>query len=223
MRVVRKTSSSLTVNITGSGMAENERSYLVLSAFLDHEGFTLDANENGKWIIPITLDTVAPEVAIVDGAIAMTDANYLAYYAVYSDEAMTSLVTESGVFEDERGLTETYAPNADVVYVMVADYAGNTASYKVDIANNTVTPIEGTGPVTPGETTIWWEESFEDQSTYSNWHIVDNDGDGDYWNIYNEASQAAEGSLWAGSKSWDQALGAITPNNWLFSNPGFES
>ena len=216
------TSSSLTVNITGSGMAENETSYLVLSAFLDHEGFTLDANENGKWIIPITLDTVAPEVAIVDGAIAMTDANYLAYYAVYSDEAMTSLVTESGVFEDERGLTETYAPNADVVYVMVADYAGNTASYKVDIANNTVTPIEGTGPVTPGETTIWWEESFEDQSTYSNWHIVDNDGDGDYWNIYNEASQAAEGSLWAGSKSWDQALGAITPNNWLFSNPGFE-
>ena len=207
------TSSSLTVNITGSGMAENETSYLVLSAFLDHEGFTLDANENGKWIIPITLDTVAPEVAIVDGAIAMTDANYLAYYAVYSDEAMTSLVTESGVFEDERGLTETYAPNADVVYVMVADYAGNTASYKVDIANNTVTP---------GETTIWWEESFEDQSTYSNWHIVDNDGDGDYWNIYNEASQAAEGSLWAGSKSWDQALGAITPNNWLFSNPGFE-
>ena len=216
------TSSSLTVNITGSGMAENETSYLVLSAFLDHEGFTLDANENGKWIIPITLDTVAPEVAIVDGAIAMTDVNYLAYYAVYSDEAMTSLVTESGVFEDERGLTETYAPNADVVYVMVADYAGNTASYKVDIANNTVTPIEGTGPVTPGETTIWWEESFEDQSTYSNWHIVDNDGDGDYWNIYNEASQAAEGSLWAGSKSWDQALGAITPNNWLFSNPGFE-
>ena len=221
------TSSSLTVNITGSGMAENETSYLVLSAFLDHEGFTLDANENGKWIIPITLDTVAPEVAIVDGAIAMTDANYLAYYAVYSDEAMTSLVTESGVFEDERGLTETYAPNADVVYVMVADYAGNTASYKVDIANNTVTPIEGGDEPDPTPSPdpepspepgdALFGEFFEEDPTVD-WTFVDADGDGNNWIWdYDAGLDSYEGVGHIRSESFINYVGALTPDNWAIS------
>ncbi|MDO4568462.1 MAG: S8 family serine peptidase, partial [Clostridia bacterium] len=209
------TSSSLTVNLTGTGMSENETRNLIVSAYLDHDGYTLDANENGEWIIPVTLDTTAPTVTISGSNAVISDANYIAYYAVYSDEDFTNRLASEGVFATERDVDSVYAASADVVYIFTADYAGNEASYEVDFANNTVTPVDGGGeptpPPTPGDLIEGWY--FETNPMAEGWTSVDSDGDGNDWAWYNDGSLTAyEGNGLMNSQSYINYVGPLTPD-----------
>ena len=106
-------------------LAEGETAYLVLETWLDHEGYDPADNESGRWVIPFTKDLTAPAVKVVDGGIEVIDENYVAYYAVYADEAKTELLYEEGVFAEERGVASKYETTAEKLYVVTADYAGN--------------------------------------------------------------------------------------------------
>ncbi len=123
--------SYLNFNYDASKLAENETFYLVLEAWLDHEEYDPADNMNGRMIFPVTKDTVAPAVRAVAGGLEIQDANYIAYYAVYADAAMTELLYETGVFAETRNVAEMYKTDADELYVKVADYAHNEATYAV--------------------------------------------------------------------------------------------
>lgn len=118
-------------NFDGSTLAENETVNLVLETYLDHDGYTLEANESGRWVIPVTKDTQAPALLINGGTLNIIDENYVAYFAVYSDAELTNCMYETGVFENERGIASIYQPETDHYYVTTADYAGNEAVYEV--------------------------------------------------------------------------------------------
>ncbi len=126
------TYTGLTLDFTGENMAENETVYMVLEGWLDRDEYLPENNKNGQWIIPITKDTVAPAVKVVDGGIEVIDTNYTAYYAIYADEARTELIDEGGVFAMERGEATPVAVDLDTYYVFTADYARNEAFYKVE-------------------------------------------------------------------------------------------
>ncbi len=123
--------SNMNFNYDGTGLAENETVYLVLEAWLDHAEYDPANNMNGRIIIPITKDTIAPAVKAVAGGLQIQDANYIAYYAVYADAAMTELLYETGVFAEARNVAELYQTDAEQLYIKVADYAHNEALYAV--------------------------------------------------------------------------------------------
>ncbi|MCH5279443.1 MAG: S8 family serine peptidase [Christensenellaceae bacterium] len=132
----------ISFNYDGSELEENEQVFLVLETILDHEGYEAENNESGRWVIPVRKDTQAPQISVVDGGINIIDENYIAYYAIHSDEERTELLFETGVFADERNVAEFYETDRDVIYVTVADYAGNEACYKVEGGNVYATDIE---------------------------------------------------------------------------------
>ncbi|MBQ7870632.1 MAG: S-layer homology domain-containing protein, partial [Oscillospiraceae bacterium] len=125
------TFSTLAFEYAAEELAENETVYLVLETWLDHEGYDPADNESGRWIIPVTKDLTAPAVKVVSGGIEIIDANYTAYYAVYADEEKTELLYETGVFAEARGVAEFYETDAETLYVVTADYAGNEQFYLV--------------------------------------------------------------------------------------------
>ncbi|MBE6946604.1 MAG: hypothetical protein E7459_11075, partial [Ruminococcaceae bacterium] len=143
--------SHLAFDYVGAQLQENEKVYIVLEAHLDHEGFELEKNANARLVFPVTKDLTAPVVTAVEGGIEILDANYIAYYAIYADEARTELVYENGVFAEERGVKESYATDLTTCYVAVADYARNEAVYKVE--NGVVTNLNDT-ITKPGKTII---------------------------------------------------------------------
>jgi len=112
-------------------LAENETVYLVLEAWLDHEGYDPADNMNGRMVFPVTKDTVAPAVTLTEDGIQILDDNYIAYYGIYSDSQCKDLLFETGVFAEERGVAETYATDLETCFVRVADYARNEAFYMV--------------------------------------------------------------------------------------------
>ncbi len=123
--------SSMSFDLTGLEMQENETVYLVLEAWLDREGFDITENQNGRMVFPITKDTIAPAVKAVEDGIRIQDANYIAYYGVYADVQRTELVYETGVFAEKRGMAEVFNTELDTYFVSVADYARNEAFYMV--------------------------------------------------------------------------------------------
>ncbi|MBE6946455.1 MAG: hypothetical protein E7459_10300, partial [Ruminococcaceae bacterium] len=148
--------SSLTFEFTASELQENEVAYVVIEAYLDHEGFRIEDNAYAKLVIPVTKDLTAPTVTAVDGGVEVKDSNYIAYYAIYADEACTELVYETGVFAETRGVAETYTTDRTTYYVAVADYARNEAIYKVE--NGVVAAMDG--KITkPGKTIVAQQQS----------------------------------------------------------------
>ncbi len=124
--------STVTTDFDASLLAENETGYVVIEGYLDHEGYALEDNMNGRMVFPFTVDTVAPQVNVVEGGIEIVDAQFTAYYAVYADAARTQLIAENGVFANERGAAEFVAVDMDTFYVVTADYARNERFYMVE-------------------------------------------------------------------------------------------
>ena len=58
-------------------------------------------------------------------------------------------------------------------------------------------------------------EDFEAGSIPSSWTNYDLDGDGYVWAAINFESQVGNGDYVAVSDSWNQSVGALTPDNWL--------
>ena len=58
-------------------------------------------------------------------------------------------------------------------------------------------------------------EDFESGSIPSSWTNYDLDGDGYIWAAINFDSQVGNGDYVAVSDSWNQSVGALTPDNWL--------
>lgn len=146
------TYSSMPLNFDPSILAENETAYLVIEAWLDHEGYDPANNMNGRMVFPFTVDTVAPAVSAVDAGIEIVDDNFIAYYAVYADADLSELLFETGIWADERGLAEIYETELDTVYVAVADYGRNEAVYAV--SGDEVTLIANTLEPDTGKTVV---------------------------------------------------------------------
>ncbi len=63
-----------------------------------------------------------------------------------------------------------------------------------------------------------WFEGFEGISfPPANWTILDNDGDGFFWEQYIETGAAHTGSKCAASASFINNIGVLTPDNWLIT------
>lgn len=61
---------------------------------------------------------------------------------------------------------------------------------------------------------------FEDASEYSSWTLIDADGDGQNWTFDYLRGQGAannESNGMLASASWTSQMGALTPDNWVFS------
>ena len=113
-------------------LEENETVNLVLTTWLDHEGYDPYNNESGRWVVPVTKDTTAPGIFVIDNGFRVVDSNYIAYVAVYNDAELTDLVFEDGVFAENRGEAYEHTVDASHYYVTVADYAGNEAVYEIE-------------------------------------------------------------------------------------------
>lgn len=113
-------------------LEENETVNLVLTTWLDHEGYDPYNNESGRWVVPVTKDTTAPGIFVIDNGFRVVDSNYIAYVAVYNDAELTDLVFEDGVFAENRGEVYWHQVNSNHYYVTVADYAGNEAVYEIE-------------------------------------------------------------------------------------------
>ncbi|MBQ3553052.1 MAG: S8 family serine peptidase [Clostridia bacterium] len=119
-------------DFTGANMSEGETVYVVVEAWLDHEGYLPENNENGRWIIPVTKDTQVPGIAVSESGIEIIDEQYIAYIGIYSDEEMQNALLETGVFAEQRAEAYAYDTELTELYVKVADYAGNETTYHVD-------------------------------------------------------------------------------------------
>ncbi len=124
--------STLTFNLDATNIPENETIYIVLEAYLDHEEYAIEDNMNGRQVFPVTIDTTAPAVKVVDGGIEIVDAQYTAYYAIYADAEKTELICENGVFASERAKAEFVEVEQNTFYVVTADYARNEGFYLVE-------------------------------------------------------------------------------------------
>ncbi|MGN0809423.1 MAG: S8 family serine peptidase [Christensenellales bacterium] len=120
------------VDYDWDSLEEDETVNLVLTHYLDHEGYDPYENETGRWVVPVTKDTTAPSVIATTHGFEVIDNNYIAYVAVYNDAELTDLVFEDGVFAETRGEVYWHQVNSNHYYVTVADYAGNEAVYEVE-------------------------------------------------------------------------------------------
>ncbi len=123
--------SQISWDFDASALEENQTVYLVLEAWLDHEGYEIEKNMNGRMVFPFTVDTTAPTLNIIDGGVEIHDDNFIAYYGIFSDAKRTEMLYETGVFANERGVAETYMTDLDTYFVTVADYGRNEAFYMV--------------------------------------------------------------------------------------------
>ena len=133
------------MNYTGAGMSEGETAYITVTPMLDHEGYTPEANELGVWTIPVTYDTTAPSVFVDNGRIGVYDEHYAAYAAVYSNSSMTSLIKSQAFYGETRGETSFIDGCSGTVYVFAGDYAGNGASYIVNLDTGNVSNARPVG------------------------------------------------------------------------------
>ena len=213
-----------------SDLDEGESVEIEIRADLGYEGYTPEANARGKLIIPVTKDTTKPSAvnASVNGdgtlTLTLTDENYLAYYAVYGDGAMTDEIESADVFENTRGaqtqVTVTAPTGADYIYLFLGDYAANESAYKVNVSDGGMQAIDG--PVIGGAEIIIFDEQF---SSNPMWNVADLDGDGVQWGIFTDPADAELGyegeAGFAGSWSINTSTGApITPDNWLLTPAG---
>ena len=157
------TYSSMALNFDPSILSENETAYLVIEAWLDHAEYDPADNMNGRMVFPFTVDTIAPAVNAVEGGVEIVDTNFVAYYAVYADAALTELLFETGIWADENGQAEIYETDLDTYYVAVADYGRNEAVYAVSgdsvtLIANTIEP--DTGKVVIGRQYIDYAEGY---------------------------------------------------------------
>ena len=125
----------------GEGLKEGETAVISVWGTLGHEGFSVENNECARWDIPVTLDTTPPVVTIKDGVIAVFDEHYVACAAVYEDIHMQKQLSIQGFFPEERGTTEYIDTLHGIVYLMVGDYAGNTAFYRINTGTDEIQPI----------------------------------------------------------------------------------
>lgn len=58
---------------------------------------------------------------------------------------------------------------------------------------------------------------FEDQDQANEWTLVDNDGDGNNWEWVNSKITTVSGVAAMVSKSYENNVGALTPDNWMVS------
>ena len=137
-------------------LAENTHIVFKLYHYLDHPGFTPDQNECSEIVLPMTIDTTAPQITAsnLSGGtlrVSVRDNHYAAWIGVYSNASCTNLIAERAITEYERGKTTDLTINVgnyNTVYVKVGDYGHNTSG--VTTINASVAPTAT--PVAPSPT-----------------------------------------------------------------------
>ena len=155
--------SAMEIEYDWSQLAENQTVNLVMEAWLDHEEYDPEDNYNGRMVFPITIDTTAPEIIpefynpneSVNLGLNVVDKNYVAYYAVYADEACTQVLYENTFFANYRNNWEcsfnvdwTDQSYRTEYYVFAADYAGNETLVKCSYENNLIGTVTELDPTT---------------------------------------------------------------------------
>lgn len=220
------TYSDLQFSIDYDSLKENETVYVVLEAYLDSEAFIPVNNRNAVWRIPVTKDTTAPY--ITDStyrsnklSLDVFDTMYVASISAYSDTDYTNLLENKLYYADARAHEEKFELSVNktenpVVYITVADYAGNERNYIYNATDNTLTEDLDLSNLT--EKSVLWSDSFENSATYEYWDTLDSNNDGITWGIANAPEYAKDGSLFAYSYSWDSDNEIeITPDDWIIS------
>ena len=168
--------SGLYWDYNASELEENETAYYVVEAYLDHDEFKLEDNKRSVLRIPFYRDTTAPVVTAVDGGVEIKDANYVAYYAIYTDARCTEKVFEDGVFAMERGVAETYKTDLNKYFVAVADYARNEAFYYVE--DGVAYELDGEGfdhgRTIIGETWRKYYSQTDNEDTFAWYSVTEN-------------------------------------------------
>ncbi len=220
------TYSELQFSLDYDSLKENETVYVVLEAYLDSEAFIPVNNRNALWRIPVTKDTTAPY--ITDNtyrsnklSLDVFDTMYVASISAYSDADYTNLLENKLYYADARAHEEKFELSLNktenpVVYITVADYAGNERNYIFNATDNTLTEDLDLSSLT--EKSVLWSESFEDSATYEHWSALDANADGIVWSIANAPEYAKDGSFFTYSYSWDfENEIPITPDDWMVS------
>ena len=132
-------------------LAENTHIVFKLYHYLDYPGFTPEQNECSEIVLPMTIDTTAPQITAsnLSGGtlrVSVRDNHYAAWIGVYSNASCTNLIAERAITEYERGKTTDLTINVgnyNTVYVKVGDYGHNTSGVTTinGSANPTATPV----------------------------------------------------------------------------------
>ncbi len=117
------------------GLDEGDHVVFRLWHYLDHEGFDPENNECAEIVLPMTVDTTAPEITYwkVDGGtlkVNVHDDHYAAWIGVYADANCTQLIAERAITEHERDMTTEFTipvGERETVYARVGDYGRNTS------------------------------------------------------------------------------------------------
>ncbi len=139
-----------------TGLAENTHIVFKLYHYLDNPGFTPDQNECSEIVLPMTIDTTAPQITAsnLSGGtlrVSVRDNHYAAWIGVYSNASCTNLIAERAITEYQRGATTNLTINVgnyNTVYVKVGDYGRNTSGVITinGSVNPTATPIPTNTP-----------------------------------------------------------------------------
>ena len=213
--------SDLEIPLDYSQFPENKEIHIVLETILDHEGYTVEGNQNGEWDVPVIIDGTAPFVTDVElknknFTVKAFDTNYIAKIGVYADAALETPLYEELFYADHRAEEETVKLELDkkdnkLVYVAVYDYAQNVRIYTFNTELETLT--EQPDLMKYASHNVIWADSFEDEATYDGWDLLDVDGDGNDWGIVENAELASEGKRFAASVATED--GEIS--NWIIS------
>ncbi len=117
------------------GLAEGTHIVFKLYHYLDYENFDPAQNECCEIVLPMTVDTTAPEITywnVEEGTLTVRvhDEHYAAWIGVYADADCTELITERAIAERTRGANTDLTLNVgdrDTVFVKVGDYGRNTS------------------------------------------------------------------------------------------------
>ena len=152
-----------------SDLPEGTHIVFRLYHYLDYEGFDPADNECCEIVLPMTIDTTAPEITywkVENGTLDLFvhDSHYAAWIGIYEDEACTALIAQQAIAETERGaytgLTFDIG-ESDTVYAKVGDYGYNTSEvYTLTGESGTPASIDMTSmTLDPGVMSIYVGEA----------------------------------------------------------------
>lgn len=177
-----------------------------------------DGNTNATRTITVTADATY---------IANFEADAPVQYTITVQSADPTMGTVSGGGTYNAGTSVTISATANSGYHFTQWSDGNTNATRTIIVTGNATYIANfeadANPQDPCVvTTFPYLESFENQDALGCWRINDADGDGYNWLYFSDGSSSFghSGLAALGSASWDQTVGPLTPDNWLFT-PGF--
>ena len=134
-----------------AGLKDGDRIVFRLYAELDNPGFTHDQNECSEIVLPIAIDTKAPEITYWKFennlvTLRIHDDNYAAWLGLYADPECTQLIKQRAINEYTRGAETAFTLIVDdysTVYAKVGDYGFNTSDVYTITGEGGIIALDG--------------------------------------------------------------------------------